>query len=165
MSMKPERGGSRVPVSTAGSGSRALIVWRVLSALFLLAMAGIHLWLAVKGAGSLGKPFWVNAVGGLVLAIAMVVLRGRLLLLASVLSTLFMAGTLLALVLALTVGLFGIHEFLSYGPVPPTLVVESIGTIVLAVTTALLYQTMRGSLTQSRTSSRPGRHRGPGGGV
>jgi len=85
-----------------------------------------------------------------VLAIAMVVLRGRLLLLASVLSTLFMAGTLLALVLALTVGLFGIHEVLSYRPVPPTLVVESIGTIVLAVTTALLYQTMRGSPTQSR---------------
>jgi hypothetical protein len=28
--------------------------------------------------------------------------------------------------------------------------VESIGTIVLAVTTALLYQTVRGSLTQSR---------------
>jgi hypothetical protein len=113
-------------------------------------MGGIHLYLALKGAGTLGKPFWLNAVGGLVLAIAIVVLRGRLLLLASVLGTLFMAGTLLALVLALTVGLFGIHEVLSYRPVPPTLVVESIGTIVLAVTTALLYQTMRGSLTQSR---------------
>jgi hypothetical protein len=151
--MRPERGGSRVPVSAAGAGHRALrsvIVWRVLSVLFLLAMGGIHLVLAVQGAGSLSTPFWLNAVGGLVLAIAMVVLRGRLLLLASVLSTLFMAGTLLALVLALTVGLFGIGETLSYGPVPPTLVVESIGTIVLAVTTALLYQTMRGSLTQSR---------------
>jgi hypothetical protein len=57
---------------------------------------------------------------------------------------------LLALVLALTVGLFGIGETLSYGPVPPTLIVESIGTIVLAVTTVLLYQTMRGSLRQPR---------------
>jgi hypothetical protein len=28
--------------------------------------------------------------------------------------------------------------------------VESVGTIVLAVTTVLLYQTMRGSLTRSR---------------
>ena len=151
--MKPERVGSDVPASAVGAGQRALrsvIVWRVLSVLFLLTMGGIHLYLAVQGAGSLGKPFWLNAVGGLVLAIAMVVLRGRLLLLASVLGTLFMAGTLLALVLALTVGLFGIHEVLSYRPVPPTLVVESIGTIVLAVTTALLYQTMRGSLTQSR---------------
>ena len=151
--MKPERVGSSAPVSATGAGHRALrsvIVWQVLSAVLLLAMGGIHLYLAIKGAGSLGKPFWVNAVGGVVLAIAMVVLRGRLLLLASVLSTLFMAGTLLALVLALTVGLFGIHEVLSYRPVPPTLVVESIGTIVLAVTTALLYQTMRGSPTQSR---------------
>ena len=100
--MKPERGGSRVPVSAAGAGHRALrsvIVWQVLSALLLLTMGGIHLYLALKGAGSLGKPFWLNAVGGLVLAIAIVVLRGRLLLLASVLSTLFMAGTLLALVI------------------------------------------------------------------
>jgi hypothetical protein len=151
--MKPERVGSGAPVSAAGARHRALrsvIVWQVLSALLLLTMGAIHLVLALKGAGSLGKPFWLNAVGGLVLGIAIVVLRGRLLLLASVLSTLFMAGTLLALILALTVGLFGVHEVLSYGPVPPTLVVESIGTIVLAVTTALVYQTMRGSLTQSR---------------
>ena len=77
------------------------------------------------------------------LAIAMLVLRGRLLLLASVLSTLFMAGTLLALVLALTVGLFGIHEVLSYRPVPPTLVVESIGTVILAVTLALVLRSRR----------------------
>ena len=61
-----------------------------------------------------------------------------------------MAGTLLALVLALTVGLFGVHEFQSYDPVPPTLVVECVGIIVLAGPTALLYQTVRGSLTQSR---------------
>ena len=151
--MKSEGVGSRASVSAAGGGHRAVrsvIAWQVLSALLLLTMGAIHLYLAVKGAGSLETPFWLNAVGGLVLAIAIVVLRGRLLLLASVLGTLFMAGTLLALVLALTVGLFGIHEVLSYGPVPPTLVVESVGTIVLAVTTALLYQTMRGSLTQSR---------------
>jgi hypothetical protein len=56
-----------------------------------------------------------------------------------------MAGTLLALVLALTVGLFGIHEVLSYQLVPTTLVVESIGTIVLVLTTALVYRTQRGS--------------------
>ena len=109
--MKSDGVGSRVPVSAAGAGRgalRSLIVWRVLSVLFLLTMGGIHLYLAAKGAGSLGKPFWLNAVGGLVLAIGIVVLRGRLLLLASALATLFMAGTLLALVLALTVGLFGI---------------------------------------------------------
>jgi hypothetical protein len=137
---------SMSPFSTAGAGHRALrpvVVGQVLGALLLLAMGGIHLVLAIRGAGSLSKPFWLNAVGGLVLAVAVMVLRGRLLLLASVLGTLFMAGTLLALVLALTVGLFGIGETLDYGPVPPTLAVESVGTIVLAVTSALLYQTMR----------------------
>jgi hypothetical protein len=153
--MKPEGAGSRVPVSAAGAGHgalRSVIAWQVLSALFLLAMGAIHLYLVLNGGAgrTLRTPFVLNAVGALVLAIAIVVLRGRLLLVASVLSTLFMAGTLLALVLALTVGLFGIHEVLSYQLVPTTLVVESIGTIVLAVTTGLVYRTVRGSLTQSR---------------
>jgi hypothetical protein len=154
MAMKSEGVGSRASVSAAGTGHRAqrsVIAWQVLSALLLLTMAAIHLYLVFHGVGgTLGKLFVLNVIGGLVLAIAIVVLRGRLLLLASVLGTLFMAGTLLALVLALTVGLFGIHEVLSYQLVPTTLIVESIGTIVLAVTTALVYQTVRGSLTQSR---------------
>jgi hypothetical protein len=54
-----------------------------------------------------------------------------------------MVGTLLALVLALTVGLFGIHEVLSFTLVPTTLVVESIGTIILAVTVALVLRSRR----------------------
>jgi len=153
MATKSEGAGSRVPASAAGAGhgARRSLAWQVLSALLLLIMGAIHLYLTFHGVGgTLGKLFVLNAVGGLVLAIAIVVLRGRLLLLASVLSTLFMAGTLLALLLALTVGLFGIHEVLSYQLVPTTLVVESIGTIVLAVTTGLVYRTVRGSLTQSR---------------
>ncbi len=148
MAMKSQGIGSRVPAPAAGAGGlRSVIAWQVLSALFLLAMAGIHLYLVLDGVGgTLGKLFVLNVIGGLVLAIAVVVLRGRLLLAAVAAGTLFMVGTLLGLVLALTVGLFGIHEVLSYQLVPTTLVVESIGTIVLAVTTALLYQPLRGSL-------------------
>ena len=153
MAMKSEGIGSRAPISAAGAGPgalRSLLAWQVLSALLLLTMGAIHLYLIVNGVGgTLGKLFVLNFVGGLVLAVAVLVLRGRFLLLASVLSTLFMVGTLLALVLALTVGLFGIHEVLSFQLVPTTLVVESVGTIVLAITTALLYRTMRGSLTRS----------------
>jgi hypothetical protein len=142
--------GSRAPVSTAGGGRgalRSVFAWQVLSALLLLAMGGIHLYLKLQGVhGWLGWSFTLNAIGGLVLAIAMVVLRGRLLLLASVASTLFMVGTLLALVLALSPSrLFGVRETLSYRPVPIALVVESIGTIVLVITTALVYQMQRGS--------------------
>jgi hypothetical protein len=128
----------------AGRGQRSLIAWQLLSALFLLAMGGIHLYLAVTGVGGiLGVLFTLNAVGALVLAIAMVVLRRGLLQLASVLSLLFIVGTLLALVLALTVGLFGIRETLDGRLVPTTLVVESVGTVVLVVTTVLLFRPRR----------------------
>lgn len=127
-----------------GRGRRSLMAWQVLSALFLLAMGGIHLYLVVHGVGGLlGVLFVLNAVGALVLAIAMVVLRRRLLRVASVLSLLFMVGTLLALVLALTIGLFGIRETLDFQLVSTTLVVESIGTVVLVVTTALVFRLRR----------------------
>src|SRR5919197_2875774 len=94
--------------TASGHRQRSLMVWQVLSAFSLLAMGGIHLYLALNGTGGvLGVPFVLNAVGGVLLAIAMVTLRQRLLLVASVLGLLFLVGTLLALVLALTIGLFG----------------------------------------------------------
>jgi hypothetical protein len=124
-----------------GVTQRTLMAWRLLSAIVLLVMGGIHLYLVFHGVGGLlGKLFVLNAVGALVLALAVTVLPGRLLTLATLLSLLFMVGTLLALVIALTVGLFGIHEVLSYQLVPTTLVVESIGTIILAVTVAQAVQ-------------------------
>jgi len=127
-----------------GVGHRALTACRLLSVIMLLVMGGIHLYLVFHGVGGLlGKLFVLNAIGALVLAIAIMVLRGQLLSLATVLSLLFMVGTLLALVLALTVGLFGIHEVLSFTLVPTTLVVESIGTIILAVTVALVLRSRR----------------------
>jgi len=130
--------------TTGGRRQHTLMVWQILSALFLLAMGGIHLYLALNGVdGLLGILFILNAVGAVVLAIAMVVLRRRLLLVASVLSVLFTAGTLLALVLALTVGLFGIGETLHGRLVPTALVVESLGTVVLLVTTALVFRLQR----------------------
>jgi hypothetical protein len=143
--MAPKSEGSRsykLDAAAAPHGwQRAPIVWQVLSALFLLAMAGIHLYLVFQWAsGLLGSLFVLNAIGGFVLAIAMLAARGRLLRWASVLSLLFMAGTLLALVLALTVTLFGISEQLATELVVPTLVVEAIGTVVLVVTTALAFR-------------------------
>ena len=122
-------------------GARSTMPWQVISAVLLLAMGGIHLFLVLTGTGgTLGLLFALNAIGALVLAIAMVVAPRRLLPLASVLSLLFTVGTLLALVLALTVGLFGISEQLGGELVVTTLVVESIGIIVLAATTSMLYR-------------------------
>lgn len=135
---------STQPAPPNAGPARPLIVWQGLSALALLAMGGIHLYLVVDGTGGvLGMLFVLNAIGGLVLAVAVVVLRRRLLLLASVLGLLFLAGTLAALVLALTVGLFGIQSSLDYTLAPTTLVVESVGTVVLAVTTVLVHRSQQ----------------------
>ena len=119
--------------------------WQLLGALFLLVMGGIHLFLVFDGVGgSLGAMFVLNAIGSLALAIGVAVFRRRRLVLAGALSVLFMAGTLLALVLALTVGLFGIRETLDFTLVHTTLVVESIGTVVLVVTTVLAARRVSG---------------------
>lgn len=133
----------------AESNQRLLWVMRILSAVFLLAAGGIHLFLVFWGVGGiLGVMFVLNGIAGIVLAIAMLVLRGRLLQLATVLSLLFMIATLLALILALTVGLFGITETWDFMLVPETVIVESIGIVVLAVTTVVVF---RRASVQQRT--------------
>lgn len=123
------------------SQSRVLWVLRILSALLLLAAGGIHLYLALNGVGGiLGVAFILNFVAGLVLAVGMVSLRGRWLALTSLLGLLFLIATLGALLLALTVGLFGITQTWDFTLVPETVIVESIGVVVLAVTTVLLWR-------------------------
>ncbi|MBD3940290.1 hypothetical protein IF188_01070 [Microbacterium sp. NEAU-LLC] len=120
------------------SSTPVLRVMRILSALALLAAGGIHLFLVFDGVGGiLGVMFVLNAVGALVLAVGMLLLRGRWLQLATVLSLLFLIATLLALILALTVGLFGITETWDFTLVPETVIVESIGIVILAITTVL----------------------------
>ena len=127
---------------------RGLWVLRILSAVLLLAAGGIHLYLVFNGVGGiLGVLFTLNFVAGLILAIAMVVMRGRLLQVASVLSLLFMIATLLALVLSLAVGLFGITQTWDFTLVPETVIVESIGVVVLAVTTVVVFRAPRGGAT------------------
>ncbi|MGZ8690759.1 MAG: hypothetical protein ACXWXI_09900 [Aeromicrobium sp.] len=125
--------------------SRGMWVLRALSALFLLAAGGIHLYLVFNGVGGiLGVMFVLNAVAALVLAIAMIALGGGLFRVASVLSLLFLIVTLIALVLALTVGLFGITVTWDFMLVRETVIVESIGVVVLAVTTLLAFRSPRG---------------------
>ncbi len=128
----------------ADSGRGALRFVRILSAILLLAIGGIHLFLVFDGVGGLlGVLFILNAVAGVVLAIAMLASRGRLLTLATVLSLLFIAATLLALLLALTVGLFGIRETWGFTLVPQTIVVEAVGIVVLAFATAVVARSPR----------------------
>jgi hypothetical protein len=127
----------------AESGQGLPRVMRIISAIILLAIGGIHLFLVFDGVGgTLGVLFILNAVAGIVLAIGMLALHGRLLKLATVLGLLFTIASLLALVLALTVGLFGITEVWTFTLVPETVIADSVGVVVLAITSALV---LRGS--------------------
>jgi hypothetical protein len=116
----------------------SMTVMRILSAILLLAIGAIHLFLVFDGTGGvLGVLFVLNGIAGIVLAIAILVLRGRLRTLAIVAGLLFAIASLLALVLALTVGLFGITETWDYTLVPQTVVIDAVAVVVLAVTTVL----------------------------
>lgn len=111
---------------------------RILSALVLLAVGGIHLFLRFDGTGGiLGVMFILNGIAAIVLAIGMLALRGKFLKLAAVLSLLFLIASLASLLLALTVGLFGIHEVWTYRLVPQTVAADAIGIVVLAITSVV----------------------------
>jgi hypothetical protein len=126
------------------SGRGLLLVMRILSAIVLFVIGGIHLFLVFDGVGGLlGVLFTLNAIAGIVLAIGMLFLHRGLLQLASVLSLLFIIASLIALLLALTVGLFGITETWTFTLVPETVIVEAIGVVVLAITSAVAFRTRR----------------------
>lgn len=121
-----------------------LRVMRILSAIILIAAGGIHLFLVFDGTGGvLGVLFVLNAIAGIVLGVGMLALRGRLLQLTSGLSLLFIAASFLSLLLALTVGLFGITVTWGYTLAALTFVIEGIGVIVLAMTSALVLRARR----------------------
>jgi hypothetical protein len=128
------------------TASNRPILWvlRILSAIVLLTIGGIHLFLVFDGVGGiLGVFFVLNAIAGVVLAIGMLVLHGRLLGLVTVLSLLFAIASLAALLLALTVGLFGITETWDFTLVPQTVIVDAIGVVILAITTPVVLRSQR----------------------
>jgi hypothetical protein len=116
-----------------------LRIVRIASAIVLSAIGGIHLFLVLDGTGGiLGLMFVLNALAGVGLAAGMLLLRGRLLLLDAALGLLFSIASLLALLLALTVGLLGITERWTRPLVPQTVVVDSVAVVVLAIATAVV---------------------------
>lgn len=112
--------------------SRAVL--SVLAAGLTAAMAAIHLHLWDEGFRSLatiGPLFLINGIVGCVLAAALLVAPARLLGPVALVTALFTAGTLGALVLSLTTGLFGFEESMDAPLVRPTIVVEALGVVVL----------------------------------
>lgn len=131
-------------------GARA-VAWRwqwplrIVGAVLLAAMGWIHWELYELGYSSvptIGPLFLLNAVLGALAAAALLVTPSRWLALVELGGALLSLGTLGALVVSATVGLFGFTETWDAPMVGRTLVVESAGVVVLAVA-ALLHRSGR----------------------
>jgi hypothetical protein len=108
---------------------------RGLGAALLAAMAWIHLDLWLDGYRAIpwiGPLFLADVVLAGLLALAVLLTPTRWLAWVALLAGLLELGTLGALVLSLTVGLFGFVESLRASLVVPTILVESTGFLVLA---------------------------------
>lgn len=118
-----------------------LWLWRLAVAALSTAMGLIHGYLWVTGYRDLpliGPSFLVNWFGGVVLALALLLVPQRMLGWVAAAGAVFTAGSLGALLVSLTVGLFGFTESMAAPLVPTTLAVESVGTVLLGVLAAVL---------------------------
>jgi hypothetical protein len=114
----------------------ALLAVRICGAGLLLTMAGIHLHLYRNGFSTvptIGRLFLLNAVLGAVVALAVLLTPRRWFLAAAAAGALLQIGTLGALILSLTVGLFGFTESLDAPLLRETIAVEAAGFLVLAL--------------------------------
>lgn len=117
-------------------GGIALWSLRAVAAAMLAVMAIVHLVLWAEGYSDIpivGPGFLLNGIGGLVLAVAVLVPLGRWNPLVAALGAIFALGSLGALVLSLTVGFFGVSEQITTPSVIISLVSEAIALVVLIV--------------------------------
>ncbi|MEW2401256.1 hypothetical protein [Streptomyces sp. NPDC046862] len=117
-----------------------LVALRLVAAGTAVAMGAIHLDLWNDGyryLDKIGPLFLLNAIGAGLLALALLITPTRFLPVLATLGALFTAGTLLALIVSITHGLFGFQESIDANLVQPTLAVEAAGCVTL-VALALL---------------------------
>lgn len=118
----------------------ALVALRLAAAGTAVAMGAIHLHLWYDGyryLDTIGTLFLLNAIGAGLLALSLLFTPTRLLPILATLGALLTAGTLAALIVSLTSGLFGFQETLDANLVKPTLAIEAAGCVLL-VALALL---------------------------
>ena len=130
------RSGDRRPAVPAP----VVLVLRLLGAVLLATMAWIHLYLwgqGYSGIAVIGPAFLVNAIAGFVLAAGVLATPRRLLGWVAAAGALLQAGTLGALLLSVTVGLFGFMETTAATLFWQTVAVEVAGAVVLAVLAAV----------------------------
>jgi hypothetical protein len=126
---------SAVPAASATSPSGQWPV-RVVGAALLLAMAWIHEHLYGLGFSSvptIGPLFRVNAVLGVVAALALLAAPRRVLAVVELGCGLLLAGTLAGLFVSMTVGLFGFTETWDAPMIRRTIAVEAVGAVLLVV--------------------------------
>lgn len=122
------------------SAATALWVLRILGAALLAAMGWIHLDLWLDGYRSIdviGPAFLLNTIGGFGLAALLLVTPRRFLPSVAALGALFCAGTLGALIVSTTVGLFGFVETTAAALWWESFWVEAAGVVVLGALAAL----------------------------
>ena len=127
------------PVRT---GSSTALLWglRVVGALLLAAMGWIHLdlWLdGYKNIDVIGPAFLLNTIGGFGLAALLLVTPRRFLPWVAALGALFCIGTLGALIISTTIGLFGFKETTAATLWWESFWVELAGFVVLAALAGL----------------------------
>lgn len=141
-----------------GKPRRALIATlRMASAVLVIAMGAIHLYLWQQGYRDLpviGVLFLLNVVGSGLLTI-LLAMPGRALAIFATFGVVFTVGTLAALMLSLTVGLFGFREYVGNPLVLPTIAVEAAGTVTLAWLTALTRNEVSGVRRGWRANREP----------
>jgi hypothetical protein len=119
----------------------AVVVARLITAGLAAAMAAIHLHLWSIGYRHLhiiGILFLLNGIGGIALALALLLVPRVLLGAVAAVTTLFTAGTLAGLVVSLTAGLFGFKDYIGAPYLKETIVIESVGIVVTGAL-AILY--------------------------
>ncbi len=122
--------------------SRGLVIGgRIVGAALIGWSAVIHLELWSEGyrhIATIGVLFLLQVISGGILALALLAAPTRFLASVSALGALFMIGSLGALVVSLTVGLFGFTESPDTEEVTTAIAVESAGFVVLLLLTGML---------------------------
>jgi hypothetical protein len=134
-----------------------------LAAVAVLVSAVVHLLLwfdGVRDQHVIGPAFLLNAVGGAVIAVLLVVWRGHWI--PPFLAAGFGASTLGAFVISATVGLFGVHEQWTGGYVWTAAISEAValvtGLVLLGLTLPVLTRGSAGKLQHRSPVARPHLH-------
>jgi hypothetical protein len=124
----------QLPADRRPAATPLVLALRVAGAALLAGTAAVHLHLWSAGYDSIawiGPLFLVNTVVGFVLGTAVLLAPRRLVVWPAAAGALLEAGTLGALVLSTTVGLFGFVESVAASLFWPSVAVEAVGTVVL----------------------------------